>query len=130
MTKSPITLPKTLAAMADRLYKLKAMKAEAQAKVDALDEERKAIEAHLINALPKDESTGVQGKVARVSLIIKDVPQVEDWAKVWAYVARTKSWDLLQKRVSSTAVDARWEEGKKIPGIVPYPKVTVSLNKV
>jgi hypothetical protein len=130
MSHASITLPKTVAAMADRLYKLKALKAEAQAKLDAIDDERKAIEAELINRLPKDDSTGVQGKVARVSLIIKDVPQVEDWVKVYAYVAKQKAWHLLQKRVSSKAVEELWEDGKKVPGIVAYPKVTVSLNKI
>ena len=130
MTTSPIKLPRTLAAMADRLYKLKDLKREAQAKVDLIDDERKAIEAELINSLPKDDSTGIQGKLARVSLIIKDVPQVEDWDKVRKYIVKTGSWDLLQKRVSSQAVELRWDDDKQIPGIIAFPKVSVSLNKV
>lgn len=130
MPTSPIKLPRTPAAMADRLYKLKELKREAQAKVDAIDEERKAIEAHLINTLPKDEASGIQGKLARVSLIIKDVPQVEDWDKLRKYIVKTGSWDLLQKRVSSQAVELRWDDDKQVPGVTAFPKVTISLNKV
>lgn len=130
MPTSAIKLPRTPAAMADRLYKLKDLKREAQAKVDAIDEERKAIEAHLINVLPKDDASGIQGKLARVSLIIKDVPQVEDWDKLRKHIVKTGSWDLLQKRVSSQAVELRWEDDKQVPGVTAYPKVTISLNKV
>ena len=130
MPTPPIKLPRTPALMADRLYKLKALNSKAQAKVDAIDAERKLIEAELINLLPKDEASGAQGKLARVSLIIKDVPQVEDWDKLRKHIVKTGSWDLLQKRVSSQAVELRWDDDKQIPGVTAYSKVTVSLNKV
>lgn len=68
-----IKLPKTPGLMADRLYKLKDLKSDLNAKLKALDEERIVIENALIELLPKDDSTGVQGKLARVSLLIKDV---------------------------------------------------------
>ena len=125
-----IKLPKTPALMADRLYKLKELKSDLAAKVKALDDERIAIEAALINALPKDESTGIQGKVARASLIIKEVPQAEDWDKIHAYIKKTGSWDLLTRSLKSSAVQERWDDGKKIPGIGVFTKISVSLNKI
>ena len=130
MASSLIKLPKSAPLMADRLYKLKALKAEAQAKVEAIDAERKAIEAYLISNLPNDGGTGVQGKVARVSLIVRDVPQAENWDLIRKFIVKTGSWDLLQKRLSSTAVEERWEDGKQIPGVTAFPKITISLNKV
>lgn len=131
MTTSPIKLPRTPALMADRLYKLKALKSEAQAKVDAIDAERKAIEAELINLLPKDEASGVQGKLARVALIVKDVPQLEDLKKVQAWAKRHGAEDIFQTpKLSTEAVRERWEDGVTIPGVGVFHKVSVSLNKV
>ena len=125
-----VKLPKTLAACADRLWAIKSAKAAAQSVVDNLDTERKAIEDHLIRTLPKDDATGILGKAAKVKLLVNDVPQVEDWDKVHAYVARYKAWHLLQRRVSSAAVAELWDDGKKIPGIVPFTVVSISLTKV
>ena len=125
-----IKLPKTPALMADRLYKIKELKSELAAKTKLLDDERIAIEAALINLLPKDESTGIQGKVARASLIVKEVPQAEDWDKIHAYIKKTGSWDLLTRSLKATAVQERWDDGKKIPGIVAFTKIGISLNKV
>ena len=130
MTTSPIKLPKSAPAMADRLYKLKELIKESKAKTEVLEDERKAIEGYLISNLPSDGGTGVQGKVARVSLIVNEVPQVEDWDKLRKYIVKTGSWELLQKRVNSAPCAERWEAGEKIPGVTAFPKVTISLNKV
>lgn len=130
MTTSPNKLPKTLAACADRLFKLKAEKAAAQAKVEAIDEERKALEAHLIASLPKSDATGVAGKLARVTVVSKLVPQAADWPKIHAHIKRTGSFDLLQRRLNDAAVRERWEAGNKLPGVDAFEKLTISLNKV
>ncbi len=122
--------PKSLASLADRLYKIKALKAELAAKVKVLDDERIELEARLINELPKDSSTGVQGKLARVSLIIKEVPQAEDWDKIRAYIRKTGDWEILTKSLKSSHIQDIWDDGKKVPGIVAFDKVTVSLNKI
>lgn len=123
-------LPKTPGLMADRLYKLKDLKSDLNAKLKALDEERVAIENALIELLPKDDSTGVQGKLARVSLIIKDVPQAEDWDKIRAYIRKTGDWEVLTKGLKSAYIQELWDDGKKIPGIGVFAKVSISLNKV
>ncbi len=130
MSTSPIKLPRTLAACADRIYALKALKAAAQAKVDAIDEERKALEAHLIANLPKSDALGVSGKHARVTIVSKPVPQAEDWLKIQAYIKKNGAFDLLQRRLNDAAVRERWEAGKTIPGIVAFEKTTLSINKV
>lgn len=123
-------LPKTIGACADRLYKLKEEKAKAQAAVKKIDDEVKAIKEHVINELPKSEASGVAGKVARVSVVKKEVPSVEDWDAFYKYVSRTKSFDLLQRRLSAPAIKERWEAGKKVPGVDHFTVVDISLNKL
>lgn len=123
-------IPKTLGACADRLYALKDLKRDANDKVDAIDEEVKAIKAHIIETLPKSESTGVAGKNARVSVVTKEIAQVKDWEAFWAKFDKKKDTDMLSKSINQTAIQARWDAGKKVPGVEAFTTVSVSLNKV
>lgn len=122
--------PKTLGACADQLYLLRQKRLEAQKGVDAIAEDETALRDHIIETLPKSQASGVAGKVARVTVVTKDVPQVKDWTKFYAYVAKTKQFDLLQRRLAEGALKERSEAGIKVPGIEVFHAVTVSLNKV
>ena len=130
MPKGTQKLPKTLALCADRLYTLKADKAAAQRVLDEIETEAVAIRAHLIDNLPKSEATGITGKTCRATLVTKLVPQVEDWDALHEYIRKGKRWELLQKRVSTTSIVELWENGKTVPGVVPFQTVSISLNKV
>lgn len=122
--------PETLGACADLLYKLKAERLAAQKVVEALEVRESALKTHIINTLPKSDASGVAGKVARVTVVTKQVPQVCDWGKLYAYVKRTGQFELLQRRVSDAAVKERWENGKAVPGVDAFTAVSVSLNKL
>lgn len=122
-------LPATLGACADRLHEIKALRAELKKQDDVLDRERKDIEAKLIDELPKSDAQGVVGHVARAKIITQTTATVKDWPKLWAHISRTKSWDLLQKRIASSAVKERWEAGKQVPGVDTFKVVKVSLTK-
>lgn len=124
-----IKLPKTLAACADLYYTTRQERLELDRQADELKKIEAAIKDHLINNLQKD-TTGVAGKLCRVQVVIKPEPQVEDWPSFYAYVAKTKSFDLLQRRVSAPAVRERWEANKEIPGISAFQKVDLSIAKV
>jgi hypothetical protein len=122
--------PKTLGACADRLYELRQQRLEWQKKVDALEAEEKALKEHIIRNLPKSEATGVAGKLARVTVVTKEVPQVKDWDAFYKFVKKTGSFDLMQRRLTEAAVKERWEAGEEIPGVERFQVVTVSINKV
>lgn len=125
-----IVVPKTLGACADRLFKIKDEAAKLAKQAAELDAERKAIQEHVINTLPKSNATGVSGKLANVKVRTVDVPQVKDWDKFYAYVAKNKSFHLMQRRLAEGAVNEILDTGKKIPGVEPFPVVKISLNKV
>lgn len=122
--------PKTLGACADRVYELRQKRLDAQKIVDAIEEEEKALREHIINTLPKSETTGVAGKLARVTVVTKQVPQVKDWNLFYAYVKKNNAWDLMQRRLAAAAVTERWEAGKKVAGVEAFTAVTLSVNKV
>lgn len=121
--------PKTMGACADRLYAIRQKRLAAQKEVDAIESEEKALKDYIIDNLPKSD-TGASGKVARVSVGTKEIPTVEDWDVFYKYVARTKSFDLLQRRLSDSAIKERWENKKRVPGIGVFVNVVVSLNKL
>ena len=121
--------PKAMGACADRLYEVRQKRLAMQKEVDEVEAEEKALKEHIINNLPKSDS-GAAGKVARVSVVTKDVPQVKDWDAFYKYVSRTKSFDLLQRRLSDAAIKERWENKKQVPGVEAFTVVSVSLNKV
>lgn len=129
-TKKKYVFPKTLGACADKLYELKAKRSAAQKVADAIEEEEKALKEHIINTLPKSEANGVAGKLCRVTVVIKEVPQVKDWDAFYKHVKKTGDFDLLQRRLSDAAVKLRWDAKKKVPGVDVFNAVSLSMNKV
>lgn len=127
---APIKLPKTLGACADALYNTRQDRLVEQKDVAEKEAYEKAIKAHLIAVLPKSDAKGVSGKVARVTITSKTIPIVEDWDKLYAYIRKTKRFDLLQRRLNEAAIDELWEDGKEVPGVGQFVAVGVSVNKV
>lgn len=122
--------PKTIGACADRLYTLREERLKQQKLVDAIEAEEKALKEHIIQTLPKSEATGASGKVANVKVVPKTVPQVEDYDKFYAYVAKNKRFDLLQRRLNDKAIQDMWEAKKQVPGVKAFNTCTVSCTKV
>jgi len=122
--------PKGLGACADKLYQIKQKRLDAQKIVDAFAAEESALKNHIIENLPKSDASGIAGKLARVTVVTKEVPQVTDWDALYKYVVKTKDFSLLQRRVGDAAIKERWEAGKEVPGVGHFNAVTVSMNKV
>lgn len=130
MTETTFKPPKSLGACADRLYELRQQRLAVQKEVDKLAAEEAALREHIINTLPKSEASGIAGKLARVTVVTKQVPQVKDWDAFYKFVKKTGSFDLLQRRLTDQAIKERWEAGKEVPGVEHFNAVSISLNKV
>ena len=128
--KPKFKMPKALGACADRLFTVRQQRLEVQKQVDLLQSEESAIKEHIINTLPKSEASGVAGKLARVTVVTKQVPQVKDWDAFYKHVKKSGDFDLLQRRLTDSAIKERWEAGKEIPGVEHFNAVSVSINKV
>ena len=122
--------PKAMGACADKLFELRNKRLAGQKLVDEVEAEEKALKSHIIENLPKSEASGVAGKLARVTVVTKQVPQVKDWDAFYKYVKKTGSFDMMQKRLSDAAIKERWEAGKEVPGVEHFNVVSVSINKV
>jgi len=99
-------------------------------KVKKLKAKYKAMEDAIFNEFSKDELTGAAGKIARVTVLKPKVPSVTDWPKFYKYIAKTKSFDLLQRRVSNAGWKERLEAGKKVPGVKTVTLIKLSLTRV
>jgi hypothetical protein len=129
-TEITYKFPKAMGACADKLFELRNKRLAGQKLVDEVEAEEKALKAYIIENLPKSEASGVAGKLARVTVVTKQVPQVKDWDAFYKYVKKTGSFDLMQKRLTDAAIKERWEAGKEIPGVEHFNAVSVSINKV
>jgi hypothetical protein len=129
-TEVKYKFPKALGACADKLFELRNKRLAEQKKVDEIAAEESALKNHIIENLPKSEASGVAGKLARVTVVTKQVPQVKDWDAFYKYVKKTGSFDLMQKRLTDAAIKERWEAGKEVPGVEHFNAVSVSINKI
>ncbi len=128
--KEVFKIPKTTGECADLLYEVKAKRLAMAKIVEQLEENEKALKDHIIQTLPKSNASGVAGRVARVSVYSEDIPQVEDWDAFYKFVKKNDAFELLQRRVATTAMTERLEAKQKIPGVKIFTAKKVSLNKL
>ena len=95
---------------------LKSQREELSEQTKKINERMAAIEAALMEQMA---SAGLsQAASDRASCSMRQVkrPVIKDWNIFYAHVAETKQFELLHKRLASTAFSERWEAGETIPG--------------
>ena len=96
----------------------------------ALSKQLSQLEADIMHAM----STAGTFKSASdaghsVTMAKKLHPTITDWNEFYGYVTKTNSFDLLHKRLSSTAFKDRWEAGEQIPGSTAAEVWGISVTK-
>ncbi len=129
MAEKALKLPTTIGGCVDLLYKLRQARIEQQKRADAIKAQETALEEYIFSNYKSQGIDGVRGKVAMVSIKELTVPTVVDWDKFYAYIARNKAWELLQKRPGAEACRERWALGKAIPGVEQFRKLNLSVTK-
>lgn len=123
-------IPENLATCVDKYYQVREYRLAQQKLVDEIEEYEKALRENLIENIPKSDMTGVAGKLARATIDIKEIPRVENWDDLYKHISRTKSWELLGRKVGEAAVKERWASGKTVPGVRKFKTRVVRINKV
>jgi hypothetical protein len=124
------SMPKTLGATIDLLWSLREERKVAEASVKEIKDKEAAVEAHLMNNFERSGLNGAKGKYGLATLKVSTVADVTDWPAFHMYIGKQKAWDLLQQRASITALRARWDAGKEVPGVTPKEIITLSLTQV
>jgi len=128
LEESKYIFPKSLGSCVDRLKTLDVKADAIKAQLKVVEDEYRALEAHLIESIPKEDLQGATGKTARVELDRKPVPTAKDWDKLYAYIKKTGAFDLLHKRLSTTACNERWAAKRVIPGVESFTVVKLKLT--
>jgi hypothetical protein len=58
----------------------------------------------------------------------KDVARVTDWSTFHAYILESGSIDMLERRPTQSAVNARFDEGEVVPGVVRDRKHSYKIS--
>jgi hypothetical protein len=128
----PDKLP--IGAASDLLYDLRGLGSQLNALTapfdDAVKPAVKTLEDFFIAQLEVGESSGVQGMHSRSQVTDSAIPVVNDWPVFYAHIAKTKSWELLNKAVNRAAVNERWEQKKQVPGVGVFRAKRVSCTKL
>lgn len=125
-----VKFPKTVGSAVDALHRLKLKKDGAEVVVNKIKDDYNKLQDHIFSLLNKQDSTGAKGNLAQVTVIHQVVPTLDEYPDLIKYIKKTGSFDLLQKRLSSTAIKLRWEDGKEVPGVGRFTKVSLRLIKI
>jgi hypothetical protein len=124
------SVPEPLGALADFVYR----EQQRRFKLEHEAEEIKMMETAVLSYLKrkvgvKQLLTGVAGATGALALVPRSVYSIIDPREFYRFIARTKSFDLLQRRLNDSAVRARFEEGKRVPGIEVEEAYRLSVTR-
>ncbi len=120
--------PKQLVELIEAGIKLRDQRKELESKCAALGAEEKALKDFVLDTFDKADLREVKTKAGTARLAVKDVPQAEDWEKIYAHIKKTGEFDLLQKRLGERACQERWDAKVAIPGVKKFHVVTLKLG--
>lgn len=115
--------------LADQLRRTQQRRIKLKQQVDDLATVEAELKRKLLVVFEQQHLTEAAGRISRVSVTYKPVPRTTDWDRVFRYVSRTRSFDLLQRRLTVAAVRERWENGKSIPGVEAENVPVFSVRK-
>jgi len=123
-------LPKSVGRCADLYSEVRGLRLQMDKEVDAVKTREAEIREHIINNLSKSDDSGAAGLKYRAQIVMKDVPRVTDWTKLWAFIAKNNRFDLLQKRLGEKACSDMMEAGETPPGTELMHIPEVSITKI
>lgn len=101
---------------------------ELQRKADLLEQEEKALAEELIQFMVTSGMDETRDGADVAYLHESQEPTATFWPAILDYIIENKAPDLLQKRLTASAVKLRWKEGEIIPGIESVTKRSLKFN--
>lgn len=123
MSKKP-----NIGAEIDRAFKALDVYRKAAETADALKKTADEKKESVLRLLQDAGIDQARGELGTVSINRKDVPQVEDWAALYAWVVKNKAPEIFQRRLSTEAWSERLKDGVTIPGTSKFVNVTLSMR--
>lgn len=123
----------TLQELTSELMAIQAARAEIKRAADEGDRAEKECRAAIIAAMDLQGFSSFKNGDAQISKVVKQSARVDPeggWEKLYAHILATGDFDLLHKRLTTTAVQERWESGIVIDGVVPFSEVGLTVRRV
>ena len=117
------------AVLADQYYIKRQERLEIDRQSAAAKKEEDRFFSQLLAAVKETGATKVIGDLCIVVPDKKPKTTIESWAEFCQHLHKTREYELLEKRVSSTAVAERVAAGKTIPGLKTEMVDTLSVTK-
>lgn len=128
--KTTTSKPASTGALIDQLWAAREEKRKIEATLKETEEAIKDIEEQVMERLGSEGLEKATGSKATVSVTTSVVADVQDWDKLWPYIAKNKFWHLVQRRVSDPSYRELLDMGKKVPGVQPFTKRKLNLRSL
>ena len=110
--------------------KKEAVENETKAKVAAIKDSMTKLESWLMQKADEDGVTSFKTTAGTAFVTTTDFANVADWDAVLTFIKENDAFDMLEKRVSKTAVRAHMDEtGDVPPGITYGSKIGINVRK-
>ena len=100
-----------------------------------LKEEKKKLDAmkhELYNRMKEEEQAQIKTATGiTVRPYVLTTASIENPQRFYDFIKKHEAYDLLQRRVSMTALKERWEHNEKVPGleINEIPKLSITKSR-
>lgn len=119
----------SLGNLIDSLYETRTERLQLQKEIDRLAGEEKQLQLRIHSMLQEAGLERASGHRANFSYKTEVQPLVEDWEQYFSFVADTKAFVLVQKRVGVTAWKEYRDNGLIVPGSRELELPVYSLTK-
>jgi len=124
-------LPPSIGRCADEYAEVRAIRLAMDKEVERVKARETELREHIIANLSKSSDTGAAGLRYRAQIVLKKTFKATDWPVFHSWIRKNDRFDMLQKRLSDTAVkDFIETEGRDLPGIEVVNVPDVSITKV
>ena len=107
-----------------------AVEAEIKERVSNIKADMAKLEAFLQAKMDADGLTSFKSKYGTAFLTTTDFANVDDWDAVLRFIREEEAYDMLEKRVSKTAVRGYIEANKEVPPGIKYgTKLGINIRK-
>ena len=107
-----------------------AVEAEVKERINQIKADMTKLEAFLKAKMDADGLTSFKSEHGTAFLTTTDFANVDDWDAVLQFIREENAYDMLERRVSKTAVRGYIEANKEVPPGVKYgTKLDINIRK-
>jgi len=103
--------------LVDSYINLREQRLAADRAAATLKESEEDLKRTIIAKFREGGMKALGGQLGLVKMTELDEPKATNWEPVYDYVKQNDAWNLLHKRLTTTAVKELWEDGKTVPGV-------------